>query len=450
MLESFQPLRNSTNTANGPSLIPHKFEMKQHYNRRSFIKKSVTTSLGLAFASQLRGQARDGATITAEEYLRSILYKQEEVKTWLAGKAFPFARYSSEFGWLLPDAYFRDGMDDSVSQYRYEKDDGPRIRVNYADKPCRINTYGDSFTQCHQVSDGETWQEVLAAHIQEPIRNFGIGGWSVYQAYLRMLKEEQRSPSDVIIFNIYHDDHFRNLDSWRNIRVNKHERFIEPPLPHLIVNPSTRLFKEIPNPCPTEASLMKLCDFDWVNERFKDDFALGIELAHLNAETSNPKSQYSDLLNLATTHGIRTRADNYPTLEKAADALHEEAALYSTMRLVEKIDDYAEKNGKKLLYILSYSADRVAQARESTKRWDHTFLDFIKHRKNPVIDMVEAHEADYEANYKIDFNDYLKQFFVGHYNPRGNFFCAYQAKDALVKLLDPKPTAYSNDPNISE
>ena len=404
--------------------------------------------MGLILAAQLRGQGKNDAVISAENYLRSILYTPGEVRAWLAGEAFPFARYSSEFGWLLPDAYFRDGVDNSVSQYRYEKDDGPRIRVNYAGKPCRINTYGDSFTQCHQVSDGETWQEVLAAHLHEPVRNFGIGGWSVYQAYLRMLKEEERTPSDVIIFNIYHDDHCRNLDAWRNIRVNKHQRFIEPTLPHLVVNPTTGLFKEMPNPCPTEESLMNLCDFDWVYKRFNDDFALSIELAHLNADTANPKARYKDLLDLATTHGIRTRADQYPTLEEAAEALHDEAAFYSTMRLVEKIEDHVERTGKRLLYILSYSAGKIARIRDEDPRWDKFFVDFLKNRTHPVIDMAEEHIRDHAENYKIDFNDYLKKFFVGHYNPRGNFFCAFAAKDALVKLLDPKPMAYSDNPEI--
>ncbi len=422
--------------------------MPQTYKRRTFVKKSLTSGLGLILAAQLRGQTKKNAVITAENYLRSILYTPGEVRAWLAGEAFPFARYSSEFGWLLPDAYFRDGVDNSVSQYRYEKDDGPRIRVNYAGKPCRINTYGDSFTQCHQVSDGETWQEVLAAHLHEPVRNFGIGGWSVYQAYLRMLKEEERTPSDVIIFNIYHDDHSRNLDAWRNIRVNKHQRFIEPTLPHLVVNPTTGLFKEMPNPCPTEESVMHLCDFDWVYNRFKDDFALSIELAHLNADTTNPKAQYKDLLDLATTHGIRTRADQYPTLEKAAEALHDEAAFYSTMRLIEKIEDHVERTGKRLLYILSYSAGKIARIREENPRWDKAFVDFLKKRPHPVIDMAQEHIWDHAENYKIDFNDYLKKFFMGHYNPRGNFFCAFAAKDALVKLLDPKPMAYSDNPEI--
>ena len=170
---------------------------------------------------------------------------------WLAGKAFPFAKYNAELGWLLPNARFRDGIDKSISVYTYVQPDGPRMPGNYAAQPCRVNTYGNSFTQCHQVSDNETWQEYLAAHLQEPVRNFGIGGWSVYQAYLRMLKEEQRTPAKFIIFNIYDDDHRRNLDAWRNIRRRKHVRFIEPTLPHVHVNVAKGLFDERPNPCPS-------------------------------------------------------------------------------------------------------------------------------------------------------------------------------------------------------
>ena len=56
--------------------------------------------------------------------------------------------------------------------------------------PCRINTYGNSFTQGAQVSDEETWQEYLAAHLGEPIGNYGVGGFGVYQAYRRLRRAE--------------------------------------------------------------------------------------------------------------------------------------------------------------------------------------------------------------------------------------------------------------------
>jgi hypothetical protein len=59
----------------------------------------------------------------------------------------------------------------------------------------------------------------------------------------------------------------------------------------------------------------------------------------------------------------------------------------------------------------------------------------------PVVDLAEAHEADF-THYKGDLKDYLAQFFIGHYNPRGNFFCANAIMTKLVEMLDPKPVPY--------
>jgi len=293
---------------------------------------------------------------------------REEVDDWLAGKAFPFAKYSSQFGWLLPDAYFRDGVDGSTSVYTYRQPDGERTMGNYANMPCRINTYGDSFTQCHQVSDNETWQEYLAAHLQEPVRNFGIGGWSVYQAYLRMLKEEQRTPAEYIIFNIYDDDHRRNLDSWRNIRVRKHARFIEPTLPHVRVNVKNGTFEERPNPCPTPESLYDLCDLDKTCELFRDDFVLQVMLAHKNATMANPFQSYKDVMALASTHGIETAIETNQHLSDTANELQSHAALFSSQKIVEKIEAFARANGKNVLYVLSFPPTSVARRIAEGKR----------------------------------------------------------------------------------
>ncbi len=206
----------------------------------------VLTIMG--FNIQVEAQKKGGNMKKVVGFAKELLYKKEEVDDWLNGKS-AFSQYDGELGWLLSDCHVPDGVDGSWSKYSYE-DGGKGCRkiINYADKKCRINSYGDSFTQCHQVSDGETWQEILAAHIGEPIRNFGVGGWSVYQAYLRMKREEKKTPAKYIIFNIWGDDHFRNLDAWRNIRVRKTAGFGEPTLPYVEVNPKTKSFKECPNP----------------------------------------------------------------------------------------------------------------------------------------------------------------------------------------------------------
>jgi len=399
-------------------------------------------------ADLLAQSSSDGnRQLSAREFLASMLYTREEVDLWLAGKAFPFAKYSSEFGWLLPNAYFRDGVDNSTSVYTYSQPDGERTMGNYADQPCRINTYGDSFTQCHQVSDNETWQEYLAAHLQEPVRNFGIGGWSVYQAYLRMLKEEQRTPAEYIIFNIYDDDHWRNLDSWRNIRVRKHVRFIEPTLPYVRVNVKEGTFEERPNPCPTPESLYDLCDLNKTYELFKDDFILQIMLAHKNARAKNPFQSYKDVMALASTRGIETSIETNEHLSNTAYELQIQAALFSTQKIVEKIEAYADENGKKVLYVLSFPPTSVARRIKEGKRWDQPFVGFLKRKNLPFVDMMEVHLKDFEQ-YKIDVKDYLAQYYIGHYNPRGNHFCAFAIKDPLVQMLDPKPVPYREDPAV--
>jgi len=386
------------------------------------------------------GKSRDAKAVTARDYLKRILYTRDEVKQWLAEKAFPFAKYSSEFGWLLRNARFQDGMNDSTSVYTY----GPldeRITIHYQDQSCRINTYGNSYTQCHQVSDGETWQEVLAAHLQEPVRNFGVGGWSVYQAYLRMLREERRAPAPYIIFNIYDDDHFRSLDSWRNIRVSKHERFIEPTLPYVAVNVKEGKFEERPNVCPTPESVYNLCDLDWAVANFKDDFALQIMLAHANAKTKNPETAYDEALKLATTHGIVTRIDTAEALSEAADKLHHQSAYFASQRIVEKIETFAKAHGKKVLFVLSYPPKSVQRFLQEEVRADQPFVDWLKWRSSPVVDLLEAHKADF-AQFKGDLKSYLAKFWVGHYNPHGNHFCAFAILPKLLEMLEPKPMAY--------
>jgi hypothetical protein len=380
------------------------------------------------------------APVKAREMLQGLLLSKTDVEQWLAGKEFPFAKYNSEFGWLLRSGLARDGIDHTTCVYTFGALD-ERITINYRDRPCRINTYGNSFTQCHQVSDGETWQEALAAHLQEPVRNFGVGGWSVYQAYLRMLKEEQVAPADYIIFNIYDDDHFRNLDSWRSIRIPRHPQFIEPTLPHVAVNLQDRRFEEQPNPCPTPKSVFNLTDLDWVENRFKNDFVLQIMLAHANSPVANDSQKYLALLKLATTIGIVRRSDTAANFSEAANEMFARAAFFATEQIIEKVEAYAAKAKKRVLYVLSYPATYLARSIGEQIRYDHDFLDFMRKRGFPVVDLAEAHKADF-TRYKGDLKDYLAQYFIGHYNPRGNFFCANAIMPKLVEMIEPKPVPY--------
>ena len=328
-------------------------------------------------------------------------------------------KYDEELGYLHIDRDFQEGLDGAVCRYRYDTLDARRMFA-HAGAPCRINSYGDSFTSCEQVSDGETWQESLAAHIGEPIRNYGIGGYSVYQAYLRMLREEQRAPARCIIFNIFDDDHARNLHGWQRFKFGVNRKSPNPTVPHVTVDLDEGTITDRPNPCPTVQSVHDLCDLGRVFTMFHGDFYLQNRLMWAARKTKGeliPATDYDD-----------QRLMKY--------------GIFASLRLIERVNEFARKNGKRVLYVLSYGAYTIRQFIEKGVRFDQALIDFLKEARLPFVDLMQAHAAA-AVRFKGTPEEVLSRYFIGHYNPLGNHFCAFAMKDPLVGLLDPKPPAFT-------
>ena len=381
----------------------------------------------------------------AREYLARLVRTREEVSDWLASRAFPFAKYDPELGYIHQDRRFKEGTEDSICTYTYDTS-GARHTIMHADRPCRINSYGDSVTNCEQVTDGESWQEVLAAFLGEPIRNYGVGGYSVYQAFLRMKREERLYPAKYIILTITDPDHLWNLISWQEITNGKNWQHFQPPVPYVIANPATGQFEEIPNPCPTPESLYNLCNMDWVYERFKDDFVLKVQLAQEAGKEQHSNPAVVQMVHLlASQHGMHSRL-NYSggDLIKTADSIYTRAGIYATTRIVDQIEKFAAEHNKKVLYVLYYSDITIAKRLRREKRFDQSFIDFMQARKLPYVDLLEIHAADY-ANFNPDLKSYLGRYYNDHAHPkpRGYFFFAFAILSKLVSMLDPKPAPFS-------
>ena len=60
--------------------------------------------------------------------------------------AYNWAVFDPALGYTLKSSTMRDGVDGSYTLTHYGPG-GERHMVNYARRPCRINIYGDSFTQ---------------------------------------------------------------------------------------------------------------------------------------------------------------------------------------------------------------------------------------------------------------------------------------------------------------
>ena len=95
-----------------------------------------------------------------KQILNTTTYHRLDIEAVLDPKIESWCKFDPQIGYVPQSIVLKDGMDFCRTTYTYEPG-GQRKMVNYPGHPCRINTYGDSFTQSQQVSDDETWQERL-------------------------------------------------------------------------------------------------------------------------------------------------------------------------------------------------------------------------------------------------------------------------------------------------
>ncbi|MBI4026285.1 MAG: hypothetical protein HY360_14975 [Verrucomicrobia bacterium] len=383
---------------------------------------------------------------TLHTALEQAAFPRQALERFLDPNFPSWAKHDPELGYRLSNVAVKDGVDDARSIYTYEPN-GARRMIHYRGRPCRINTYGDSFTQCHQVSDGETWQEALAAHFGEPVRNFGVGGYGVYQAYRRM-KRVEATPDGApcVILNIYDDDHHRNLMACRWV----HTRWFYPaardgvmfhntPWVHVRIDPATGQWGEHENPFRTAESLFRLCDPAFMYETYRDDPVVKLEVLRYGGTVED--APY--LRALADCFDVKLDFSTPESSRRTGCELYLRYALQSTRFVVEQARQFCAARGKKLMILLSYGSPNVVAALRGQPRFDQPLVDWLKTTGLPVVDALDAHVEDFKA-FRLGPEEYIKRYYIGHYNPTGNHFFAFAIKGALLDWLDPKPFAYAS------
>ena len=382
-----------------------------------------------------------------EDHIRANLPSKEEIDVFLHEMS--WAQFDPETGYILANFMPRDGMDKSAT-FSTVQPNGARTSFMYRDKPGRINTYGNSFTQCHQVSDGETWQEYLAAHLGEPVRNFGMGGFGLYQAYRRMLREEQtESGAKYVMLYIWGDDHIRSLlrcrymltTSWNRAQDNKegkgrmfHGNFWS----NVELNLTTGEIEEHDSRIPNRDDLYRMMDPDWMVENLRDDLALQMGLysrGHIQVIDVGRLKQLNSHLRCPLDLNVT------PIPRATVTSLLDAYSFAATKTILNKAKTFAAKHDRRLMVILLDPYRVTRTLLEGGSRYDQEIVDFLEENDFTVFDMNLVHCEDFKA-FNFSVGDYFKRYFIGHYNPAGNHLFAYALKDRVVKWLDPKPLPY--------
>lgn len=384
-------------------------------------------------------------------FLTDAVVDREEVDRFLDPDAPKWARFDGELGYLPHPSEVQDGIDGAISTYRYGEF-GERRVINAADRECRINTYGDSFTQCHQVSDGETWQEYLAGHFGEPIRNFGVGGFGVHQAYRRLRRTEATDAgAEYVVFNIFLDDHYRSLDAYRRLRVGhgwwemhraqRTSMFHANPWVHVRFDGAGQLV-ERPNSCPTPESLYLLCDRDFLLDTYDKDLVVQLLVGQRTGDFDF-LAQHADT---AAALGLSLDLSSETGRRRAADQFYDRCAFRASILLLDRMRSALAEQDKKLLVLLSYPGDAVADACAGKPRPDAEFVTLIDDLGITYVDSLAMHVADFAA-YTTTPDEYIDRYYIGggHYSPAGNHWFAFAVKPAFVSWLQPAPPSYTTD-----
>jgi len=394
------------------------------------------------------GQAKKQEPKSFEEYIRETVPARKEIDVFL--NEMSWAQFDRDTGYILGNYMPHDGMDGS-STISTVQSNGARTSFMYKDRPCRINTYGNSFTQCHQVSDGETWQEYLAGHLGEPVRNFGMGGLGVYQAYRRMIREEKTGQrAKYIILYIWGDDHIRSLLRCRymlikgwNQKTNRTEgtgrMFHGNFWSNVEMDLETGKLQEKESLLTTPESLYKMTDPDWMYEALRDDLALQMYLYKNNQISDIPIQQLKTL-----SKHLKCPVDfDGENLRPSVAGLLEKYSFEATKYILIKAKKFVRTNDRKLMVIIFDPYGVTRPLLQGQNRYDREIVDFLNENDINYFDMNLVHVEDYKS-FDLSINDYFRRYFIGHYNPAGNHFFAYSIKNRIVKWLDPKPITYQD------
>ena len=394
------------------------------------------------------GQANEQRRISFEEYIRGTVPTRKEIDVFL--NEMSWAQFDRDIGYILGNYMPHDGMDGS-STISTVQSNGARTSFMYKDRPCRINTYGNSFTQCHQVSDGETWQEYLAGHLGEPVRNFGMGGLGVYQAYRRMIREEKTDhDAKYVILYIWGDDHIRSLLRCRymlikgwNQQTNRTEgigrMFHGNFWSNVEIDLKTGKLEEKENLLSTPESLYKMTDPDWMYEALRDDLALQMYL-YKNNQISDIAVQPLKTLSKHLKCPVDFDGDS---LRPSVAKLLEKYSFEATKYILIKAKEFVRTNDKNLMVIVFDPYGVTRPLLQEANRYDQEIVDFLNENDIDYIDMNLVHVDDFKS-FDLSINDYFKRYFIGHYSPAGNHFFAFSIKDRIVGWLDPKPITYED------
>lgn len=324
-----------------------------------------------------------------------------------------YVLFSSTLGWSIKE--------NGTSRLYQSNSSGIRSDKEYALHPprgiLRVSTFGDSFTHCSDVKNGETWQAFMESYDSNlEVINFGVGSYGLDQAYLRYLEDGRQYRSHIVLIGFMSENIYRNVNTFRpfyfsnaGIPLAKPRFEIKSEKLSLIPNPLYRLddYKMLLLYPQEVLSKLGVNDY-YYQKRYKSnmlDWSPTVRLIRiLLYKVSHKLSQQTIVIN----GRYNENSEAFIVTKKIFDEFYETAI---------------NNRSVPIILIFPNKVDIIQYLRQKEKRYS-PLLSYFNTRGYKHIDLMDAFE-----------NTDIKASFVGyHYSPLANMLVAKHVHNYLKKL----------------
>jgi hypothetical protein len=338
---------------------------------------------------------------------------QKDVVQRLISSGGTYEGFDPLLGWsLIPNKVIKStGWQVNSQGLRGDRDYHPQP----AEGTLRIMAFGDSFTHGNEVSNTNTWAEILQRIDRRlEVMNFGVSAYGLDQAYLRYKRDGKKFQGHLVFIG------YMSYDIYRNVSVF-----------HLFKNlpfPLTKPRFEIQN---NELKLMenpfqKLSDYEAF---LKDDPSVFHSLGKKDIYFNHCYHENSfDFLPSVRLFKIAKHAEQHTTVmdkiltNGVFDTSSE--AYQITIRILSRFYSDVE-NSKMIPVILLFPSKEDLRGHKRFRPLMYQpLVDYCVKQKYRFIDLNEAFE-------NISANDLNHHFVTSHFSPAGNQLVA----ERILKFL---------------
>jgi hypothetical protein len=367
--------------------------------------------------------------------IKWILIKKKLISVFNEEKFKNFKKYNYNYflGWdKKPNSSNFDLNNNKKVFYSFDKEGFRKSKFNK--KKNFIATFGDSYTFCRQVSNSQTWQEIISSKIKNFVSNYGVGNYGLDQSFLKYKVTKIKKETKIVIFGFVPETICRIQSCWKyylefgNVHGFKPFCFIKNNkiIIHNNILKKNSKFTNIKNVITKSKAMDRfyyekyskyIFKFSYILSFIKNFFYnINIFYMHIkflveNKNKKNPKVLEDYIFPVIMKKNITTSHLLY--LEKYSKYLLE--------KLIEKISTNIKKDKKCYFVIFPQLFDLKLNSRKHYR----IFFNKLKNKYN-IIDLT---------NNFLKIKDY-KKFFIndkygGHLNYKGNLFVANILKDQI-------------------